>query len=227
MSGILRARATYVALLRREGVGWKIATTLWTIWTFASFFRDEIAMAGEAKFKFLNVALLLSWPMWLAVTFCFLSYWIFESACRRSGKQAALISELEKIDREDLCRLLDGYYIGDTFRYKAEIVLCKRYTGPFELSQLKDVFTEIVVKAPKHSWAAIDFGLSNSRQPDAKCLLYVKDGRGEQRLIENIYEEQQVYLDGNSTFSFKIVCEEKYVFHESVDLMITIEGWLK
>jgi hypothetical protein len=141
-------------------------------------------------------------------------------------QNAARLRELEKIDRFDLQHMLGGVYFGDTFMYGAEITLCKKYDGKFEIEHLKDGFDMISVRAPKNSLANISFRFMNARQ-NLKYRFYFRDGKEQESEIQNIYECQNIYLDAQARFGLKFVCEEQYLIDERASLTVGIKSWTK
>ncbi|MBV8622474.1 MAG: hypothetical protein JO174_03205 [Herbaspirillum sp.] len=224
----VKQRWIYLGGLFKENVGWQIIATLWVLWGIAAFYRDEIALLGdEPGFKVLNFILSIS-PVWQGMLVAaFLLAWLFESSYRMSQRQEIVLDELSKVDRNDLCRMLNGFYYQNTFYYKAEVTLCKRFQGKFEIEQLRDVYTEIEVRAPKYAWATIRLRWSNSDQLNAKYQFYIQDGNGNLHQIENIYEDLPVFLNDKSTFSLKLDWDERYVIEEHADLLVTISSWRK
>jgi len=118
-------------------------------------------------------------------------------------------------------------FFDKTFIYAGDFTLCKKYPGKFEIERLKDGFDMISVRAPKNSRAAIRFQFSNRRQEPGKYAFYYLDGSGKQSRIENIYESHSIYLDGQSRFGLKLVCDEAYKIDEEASLLVGVESWTK
>lgn len=224
----VRQRWIYFVGLFKENIGLKIIAALWVLWGFAAFYRDEIALRGdEAGFKVLNFALSMPTVWWGLIAAVFILAWLFESSYRLSQRQKRILDELGKVDREDLSRMLGGLYYQNTFYYKAEITLCKQFKGKFEIEQLRDVFTEIEVRAPKYAWAQIRLKWSNGRQIDGKCKFYIKDQNGNPQPIDHIYQDLSVFLNDKSAFSLKLVWDEHYIIEEHAELWVTVSSWRK
>jgi hypothetical protein len=137
------------------------------------------------------------------------------------------ISVLEKVDREDLQRMLGGMFLGKTFMYGGDFTLCKRYQGRFEIELLMNDFDMISVRAPKGSLAGIKFQFQNARQDPGKYAFYCLDGKGTQSRIENIYERQDIFLDSQSRFGLKLVSDQTYRIDEVASLLVGVETWTK
>lgn len=97
------------------------------------------------------------------------------------------VTELEKISRTDLERMLNGRFLGDTFILGGEINLCKQYKGKFGLDQLCLGFDRIDVQAPGGSTALIEFQLNARREWSGKICVMVRDGREKIARVDNIY----------------------------------------
>jgi len=225
-------RWSFLLLLSKENVAWKIIALVWATWGIAGFFRDEIALLGDEQgLKVLNYALSIPRIWWAFIAAGLVLVWLIESAYRAAQRQAELIEELGKVDRDDLCRMLGGAYWGDTFYCnvgtKAEITLCKQFKGKFEIEQLKDVYTKIPVQAPKHSWARIRLDLSNRDQLNAKYRFDILDQDGNPKHIENIYEDLSIFLDDKSCFSLKLAYDENYKIEDTAELRVTLSSWRK
>ncbi|MGO0789170.1 hypothetical protein ACTOWA_04815 [Herbaspirillum seropedicae] len=221
-------RWSFFVLLSKERVAWKIVAFVWAGWGVAGFFRDEIALLGDDQgLKVLNYALSIPLVWWGVISAGLFLIWLIESAYRVVQRQTDLIVELEKVDRSDLSHMLGGIYYENTFFYKGEITLCKQFKGKFEIEQLKDVFTEIPVRAPKYSWARIRLKWSNSDQLTAKYRFYIVDQDGNPKHIENIYEDLSIFLDDRSCFSLKLTYDENYKIEETAELWVTVSSWRK
>jgi hypothetical protein len=142
---------------------------------------------------------------------------------------ALLWHQLQKIDDKDLEHLLYGFFVGNTFFYKAEITqLCKKYEGKSEIERLKNNLTEITVHAPRKSFASIKFEFMNSRQnTNNKCYFYFLNQKNKLTLIDDIYKDQKIFLDENSCFSFKLDYDDNYIINDEASLWITIDSWTK
>lgn len=194
------------------------------------FYRDEIALSAEENFKVGNILRSFSFNTWLTVTFILFLLWFFESSFQLYRRLTTKIKELEKIDRADLCHLLKGYYIGNTFAYKAEIVLCARFTGKFNIEQLVNKFIEVEVLAPKFSLANIKIELFNGHNSEgAEYKFYLLDNRNIEIAVKDIYDYmgQEVYLDSRSKFSIKLKHNDLFEISESATVQITLNSWTK
>jgi hypothetical protein len=141
---------------------------------------------------------------------------------------AYLWHQLQKIDDKDLEHLLNGFFVGNTFIYKAEITqLCKKYEGKSEIERLKNL-TKISVRAPRKSLASIKFQFMNSRQNiNNKCYFYFINHKNKLTVIDDISKDQKIYLDENSCFFFKLDYDKNYIINDQVWLWISIDSWTK
>jgi hypothetical protein len=145
---------------------------------------------------------------------------------RLDKEKTEKIADLEKVDRNDLQRMLGGMFLGKTFMYGGDFTLCKTYSK-FEIELLLNGFDMISVRAPKKSWAGIKFQFQNARQDPGKYAFYYLDGEGQQSRIENIYERQSIYLDEQSRFGLKLVVDQAYKIADSASLLVGVETWTK
>jgi len=148
------------------------------------------------------------------------TYWIWAA-------ERARVIELEKIDRLDLERMLHGRFFNSTFIYGAEIVPCKDYKGPIEIGRLKSgSFDPVPVNAPKHSVAGIRITFFHRRNADQYLFEY-RDGCNKVIAISNIYEEQQIFLDGQSCFGLRLTTSEDFALDENSLVRVTVATWTK
>jgi hypothetical protein len=156
----------------------------------------------------------------LAAGFLFVTYGIWAA-------ERAQVVELEKIDRTDLEHMLHGRFLGRSFMYGAEIVLCKDYKGPIEIGRLKNgSFDTIAVCAPKHSVAGIRINFNKGRNA-GQCLFEYRDGDNRVVAINNIYEDQQIFLDEQSCFGLRLVTSEDLSLDEHSLVRVTVATWTK
>jgi hypothetical protein len=154
-----------------------------------------------------------------------LSAWIVIFIVRLLGAPARLDSR--KLAVSDLEHLLPGRLVFNEFVYGGDFgLMCLNSTGKFDIEQLRDTFTEIKVPAPANSLARIRISFMNGRQnANSKCSFYILDRKGTPRLVENIYEEQQVRLDARACFQLKFVHEDSYTLHDQASLRVTVSSW--
>ena len=144
---------------------------------------------------------------------------------RLLGAPARLDSR--KLAMSDLEHLLPGRFTFNEFVYGGDFgLMCLNLTGQFDIEQLRDKYTEVKVQAPANSLARIKINFMNGRQNvDSKRYFYVLDRSGNPRLVENIYEEQQVRLDARACFQLKFVHENSYMVHDQASLRVTVSSW--
>ena len=172
----------------------------------AAFLPDQIKFVTEI---ILAVGALIVTP-----------YWIWAA-------ERAQVVELEKIDRTDLEHMLHGRFLGRTFMYGAEIVLCKDYRGPIEIGRLKSgSFDTIAVCAPKHSVAGIRINFNKGRNA-GQYLFEYRDGNSRVITINNIYEDIQILLDEQSCFGLRLVTSEDLLLDENSLVRVTVATWTK
>lgn len=177
--------------------------------TFASPYIQAASLFVLALFFSFIVQLIVA-PVWLY------------------NEARARIKRLEIVDPNDLEYLLYGFFFGDTFIYKGEITLCKKFEGKFEIEQLKNHFIDIPVRAPKNSWAQIKIRFSNARQnANSKYSFYYLNEENQPVLVEDIYEDQKIYVDNKSLFRLKFSCDENYIIHDQATIQVTIISWTK
>jgi hypothetical protein len=154
-----------------------------------------------------------------------LSAWIVIFIVRLLGAPARLDSH--KLAVSDLEHLLPGRLVFNEFVYGGDFgLMCLNLTGKFDIEQLRDTFTEIKVPAPANSLARIRIWFIDGRQnANSKCYFYVLGHKGTPRLVENIYEEQQVRLDARACYQLKFVHEDSYVLHDQASLRVTVSSW--
>lgn len=142
---------------------------------------------------------------------------------------AYLWHHIQKIDEKDLEYLLHGFFIGNTFYYKADITqLCAKYDGKSDIERLKNNLTQISVRAPRKSWASIKLQFMNGHQNiNNNCYCYFMNHKNKLTLVDDIYQNQQIYLDENSCFFLKLDYDEKYIINEQASLWITVDSWTK
>jgi hypothetical protein len=155
----------------------------------------------------------------LIVGFLVVTYWIW-------AMERARVVELEKIDCTDLERMLRGRFLGRTFLYGAEIVLCKDYNGPIEIGNLKINFDRIAVPAPKNSVAGIRISFFHGRDA-GQYLFEYRDGNNKVTSITNIYEDQQIYLDEQSCFALRVMLSEDFPLDQHSLVRVTVTTWAK
>jgi len=171
----------------------------------AAFLPDQIKFATE---------------LILAAGILIVTYWIWAT-------ERARVIELEKIDRTDLEHMLHGRFLGRTFIYGAEIVLCKDYKGPIEIGRLKNgSFDTIAVSAPKNSVAGIRISFFHRRNADQYLFEY-RDGDNRVITISNIYEDQEIFLDGQSCFGLRLTTSEDFSLDENSLVRVTVATWTK
>ena len=143
-------------------------------------------------------------------------------------EQQEQICELGKVDADDLERMLGGHFIGSTFLLGGDVNPMKTYTGEAEIRHLNARLAKVSVRAPKHSQAGIYFQFMNGHpSPDKKCRFYYLDPNGKDVLIENIYAEQQIMLDADSCFEFKLSIDDGYELNEHSSVWILLRHWTK
>lgn len=148
------------------------------------------------------------------------TYWIWAA-------ERAQVIELEKIDRADLERMLHGRFLGRTFMYGAEIYICKDYKGSLEIGRLKGGgFDTIAVPAPKNSVAGIRIKFFHRRDA-GQYVFECRDGNNRVISISDIYEEQQIYLDGQSSFGLRLAMSEDFPLDENSLVRVTVTTWTK
>jgi hypothetical protein len=148
------------------------------------------------------------------------TYWMWAA-------ERVRIIELEKIDRSDLERMLHGHFFDRTFIYGAEITLCKDYKGPIEIGRLKNgSFDTIAVSAPKNSVAGIRIKFNKERNA-GQYLFEYRDGDNRVITINNIYEDQQIFLDGQSCFGLRLTTSEDFSLDENSLVRVTVATWTK
>jgi hypothetical protein len=154
-----------------------------------------------------------------------LSAWIAIFVVGLLGAPARLDSR--KLAFSDLEHLLPGRFVFNEFVYGGDFgLMCLNLTGKFDIEQLRDTVTEIKVPAPTNSLARIRISFLNGRQnANSKCYFYVLSHKGTPRLVENIYEEQQVRLDARACFQLKFVHEDSYILHDQTSLRVTVSSW--
>jgi hypothetical protein len=141
-------------------------------------------------------------------------------------EQQKVITDLSKIDRDDLQRMLYGFFSGHTFFYKMKH-LCKEFSGRLGIEQLKDAYVRISVPAPRNSLAEIQFEFMNGRgNINAKYYFSILQ-QGTAQSIEDIYNDQRILLDDQSCFELKFVCDEHYILNDLANLRIFIQSWTK
>jgi hypothetical protein len=147
-------------------------------------------------------------------------------AYRVWATERSRVTELEKISRPDLQRMLNGMFLGNTFMLGGEINLCKRYAGKFLLDQLCLEFDRVDVRAPGGSVADIRFRINAHREWSGKIYVTVRDGDGKIARVGNIYETP-ILLGPNGEFFVKLARDEGVEFEDSTELWVTIEAWTK
>ncbi|WP_020181524.1 hypothetical protein [Methylotenera sp. 1P/1] len=227
----LRARTAFFCELFKEGVAWKIGTFLWTILSLLILARDEFALpADDEAYKLIKIFHLISFQNWLTITVILFLIWFFESSFHIYIRLSKRIKELEKIDKDDLCHLLKGFYIENTFITKGEIIPCAIYRGKFNIDQLIDKFVEIEVLAPKFSLANIKIELFNGHNSEgAEYKFYLLDSRNKEIPVNDIYDYmgQEVYLGVTPKFSIKLKHNELFEIHENATVQISLNSWTK
>ena len=136
------------------------------------------------------------------------------------------VIELEKIDRQDLEHMLNGLYLGDTFMYGGEWMLCMQYSDKFELDRIKNRFDMIQVPAPKNSFVTLRFQYLNGHDGVGNHAFYILDGNGQEKLID-IYRPPEIYLDGQWRFGLKLVCDAAYQIDDAASLWVGVKTWTK
>ena len=151
--------------------------------------------------------------------------WIVIFIVRLLGAPARLDSR--KLAMSDLEHILPGRFVFNEFVYGGDFgLMCLNLTGKFDIEQLRDTFTKVKVPAPANSLARIKIDFMNTRQNiDRKCYFYVLNRKGTPQLVENIYEEQRVRLDGRACFQLKFVHEDSYTLHDQASLRVTVSSW--
>jgi hypothetical protein len=97
-----------------------------------------------------------------------------------------------------------------------------------EIEQLKNHFANIRIRAPRNSFAKIRIEFFNSWQiTNAKHVFYYRDQKNERTLVEDIYQDQGVYLDEDCCFQLMLLCDESYAIEDRATLRITIRSWTK
>jgi hypothetical protein len=152
--------------------------------------------------------------------------WIVIFIARLLGAPARLDSR--KLAISDLEHLLPGRFVFNEFVYGGDFgLMCLNLTGKFDIEQLRDTFTEIKVPAPANSLARVKISFMNGRQnADSKCYFCILGPkRVTPRMVENIYEEQQVRLDARACFKLKFIHEDSYTLHDQASLRVTVSSW--
>ena len=67
--------------------------------------------------------------------------------------------------------------------------------------------------------------MDGRQNANSKCYFYVLAHKGTPRLVENIYEEQNVRLDTRACFQLKFVHENFYILHDQASLRVTVSSW--
>lgn len=148
-------------------------------------------------------------------------YSLFKEASKR-------ISDLSKVDWQDLQHMLGGLFFEGTFFYNGRIFCGEIFKGKDEILRFRDDFIEIPVRAPKNAIVNIKIQFLNGRQEtNSKCHFYYRDQKNESVLIRNIYEEQKIYLNEKSCFYLKLAWGQDYALYEEPSLEITISSWTK
>ncbi len=148
-------------------------------------------------------------------------------AYRVWAMERSRVTELEKISRPHLQRMLNGMFLGNTFMLGGEINLCKRYVGKFPLDQLCLEFDRVDVSAPGGSVATIEFRINAHREWSGKIYVTVRDGDGKIARVGDIYETMPILLGPNGEFFVKLARDEGVEFEDSTELWVTIEAWTK
>ena len=218
----------FIALLREKLLR-KWVGALWLLVGFYLPFRDEAWMPeDDKKWKIGNLIHAISFETWLFISLAILVLWLFEASFSLSKEQTEKIRSLDKFDSKDLERLMYGFFYGNTFIYKAEMTICKQYNWRFELLQIRNIFQDILIHAPKNSRANIQIEFFNSRQAgNGKCYFYYLDTRNKEIPVSDIYIEQEIYLNDEASFQFKFVSDDSYIINDDASLRINIRSWTK
>jgi hypothetical protein len=137
------------------------------------------------------------------------------------------VIELEQIDRTDLEHMIGGrFFDRHTFIYGGDITLCKDYKGPVQIGRLKTNFDTVQVRAPKNSVAGIMIQFFHGRGIDQYLFEY-RDGNNRVVSITNIYDVQQIYLDGQSCFGLRLTLGEDFTLDEHSLVRVSIDHWTK
>lgn len=137
------------------------------------------------------------------------------------------VLDLEKISRDDLQRMLNGMFMGNTFILGGDINLCKLYEGKFALDQLCTAFDRIEARAPGGAVARIMFVLYERPEWSGKLHVIVRDGRGQVERVENIYEPMPILLGDNGEFFVKIERDASVAFEDTNQLSVDLTTWTK
>jgi len=226
----IKARALFLCRLYKEGIAWKIVSGFWGILSLVIFFRDDIALpADDQAFKVVTILHSISFQNWFAITLILFLIWFFESSFQLYKRLSLTINELGKIDKDDLCHLLNGYFFGNRFAYRAELVKCEIFTGKFNVQRLVDGFVEIGALAPKFAIANIKIRLHNGRSDGEEYKFYLLDTRNKEIPVNDRYDPMghDVYLDENSKFSIKLKHNELFEIDDSASVWVTLNSWTK
>jgi hypothetical protein len=197
--------ASFLYALRAQWSKYLTTVIVTAFLIFASaFLPDQVKFATE---------------LILVVGILIVTYWIWAAEREK-------VIELEKIDRTDLERMLHGRFFDRTFIYGAEIVLCKDYKGPVGIGRLRNGFDTIMVGAPKHSVAGIRIKFFHRRNADQYLFEY-RDGNNRVVSISNIHEDQQIFLDGQSSFGLRLTMSEDFLLDEASLVRVTVATWTK
>ena len=213
----------------RQGERLRKMAAIPSLWTFARAFGADWGerMSGPASVPLMIAALFIpNHYIAIGTGLIGIACGIF-AAYRVWSSERNHVVELEKINRADLQRMLNGMFLENTFILGGEINLCKQYKGKFALEQLCLDFDRVDVRAPGGSVARIGFRLNTQREWNGKIQVIVRDGRGRVERVENIYEAMPVFLGDNGEFFVKLARGDGIEFEDGTELWVTIDAWSK
>jgi hypothetical protein len=157
------------------------------------------------------------------IRFSFAPYYVWR-------KDQDAIYELLKIDKSDLENMLGGRFIfQNTFLYGGDINICKSYVGTKEIMSLNNVYTAVKVRAPKNSLAKIKINTTYCSFC-GQCRFYYKSNNKEEFFMDDACDPHgffDVYIDDNSRFFLKMICDDNITVENDSTLLIEIKSWTK
>ena len=224
----VRRRLSHLHVLLREKLWGLWLGALWSSLAAYDLIKGEIwEPQNPDKYGIREMTPHLQLAWWIVGLVAILAIWMFEASFRVTSHLEKKIVELGKVDRWDLQNMLGGMFYGDTYLFPVGFVLCKQYSGKFEVGSLKNGYDPVPVRAPRNSVVTIEFQPQNFGNNHNLYRFYIRDGGGYEKPIDDIYSQQNVLLGGNATFGLKLVTDNDFELDEHVSLLVTVSAWTK
>ena len=210
-------KKSFDGFFKRISTAYGLVTT-WPITSFTGIMGRNIPIPDTVQ----NASLIKNMLYFILILF---SVWLF----RLTFLTPYFLWSNRRLDDPDIKHLLGGSFLGNTFIYNSRYDILAKDMSKDDMEKNKNKIFDIYVRAPQNSFAKIKFQFMNGRSngSNVKCHFYIINKQGREKLIDNISEEQRVFVNEDFCFQFKISPDEGYKFLEDSSLRITIKGWTK